>query len=126
MTQFEILYQDLIENSKNHVHTDKVLVKLAILAGMVYDPDTDKEMIESDLLALSSQIYNLQLLDEWQSLLIHSKGNNKIGIEERNSTLLLGDGSDSHKLLLNEVRANYSKILGWTLKKAREYKIFNH
>ncbi len=125
MTQFEVLFQDSIEHSKNHVYTDKILIKLAILAGMVYDPETDKEIIENDLLALSSQIYNLQLLDEWQSLLIHNKGNIRIGLQERYSKFLSDDSSETQILLLNEVRANYSKILGWTLRKAKEYKIYN-
>jgi len=123
MTQFEILYYEFLKESKGHTYLIQMLTKLWILAGMVYDPETDKNEIEDDLSALANQIYNLQLLDEWQSLLIHSKDrHNNIGLQEIKDKSVLG--YEDKLLYISEQRANYSKILGWALKKAKQMKIF--
>jgi len=88
------------------------LGKISILAGIVYEPETDSSR-NDELKKLSNQINILVLIDELQVL----QQNNNL-----NATDVLKRVTEMTKCDLED-SANYSKILGWTKQKALKMKL---
>lgn len=86
------------------------------MAGLVYDPDKDKG-IEKDLQQLSKQLYALQMVDELQSFVIHGKDRHGTRLDEFSN--LYKKGAELSEIA-KSAESNYPKILGWSLKVAKD------